>query len=154
MNPDTDWAPVRVVIATQAEFSTCLEIRTRVFVDEQGVPPELEEDIHDRTATHWLALSTEGPVGTARSRRLGEDAKAERVAVEQRFRRRGVGQALMEAIESWARQQHLEHLQLNAQLTALPFYRRLGYQAEGAIFQDAGIPHRRLIKSLKPNRED
>ena len=40
---------------------------------------------------------------------------------------------------------------LNAQLTALPFYLGLGYQAEGAIFEEAGIPHRALSKSLKAN---
>ena len=151
MNRHTQSAPVRVVIAGQAEFATCLEIRTRVFVEEQGVPPELEEDRHDPAATHWLALSADGPVGTARARRLGDAVKAERVAVDAGYRRRGVGRALMEAIEGWARQQGLTCLMLNAQLTALPFYLGLGYQAEGAIFEEAGIPHRALSKSLKAN---
>ncbi|MDG2049368.1 MAG: GNAT family N-acetyltransferase [Myxococcota bacterium] len=148
MNQHIPSHAIRIVLAPRAEFEACLRVRTRVFVEEQGVPSELEEDAFDPVSTHWLALAPDGPVGTARARRIGRAAKAERVAVDSDFRGQGVGRRLMEAIESWAREQDLESVQLNAQIRALPFYLRLGYQANGSIFEEAGIPHRALVKSL------
>lgn len=44
--------------------------------------------------------------------------------------RRGVGTALVEAIEGMARERGLTHLRLQASLTAEPFYTALGYVAE------------------------
>jgi predicted GNAT family N-acyltransferase len=37
---------------------------------------------------------------------------------------------------------------LGAQTHAMGFYERLGYQAYGPVFDDAGIPHRSMRRSL------
>ena len=154
---DTDRAPVRVVIAGQAEFATCLEIRTRVFVEEQGVPPELEEDRHDPDC-HPLAGALDRRSGRNRPSRgaLATPSKAERVAVEPRYPtpRRGTGP---DGGDRGLGSPAGPHLHLHAQR---PAHRpsllscRLGYQAEGAIFEEAGIPHRRTeqISEGEPRR--
>lgn len=124
------------------------EIRREVFIDEQGVPAELEWDGLDPTACHWLALVDSQPVGTVR---LLHDGHIGRMAVRRPWRRQGVGRALMTAVLDRGRSsQH--QLFLHAQVDAIPFYQRLGFAAEGPVFQDAGIPHRTMRITLGSRR--
>lgn len=133
-------------VAKPGELAQCLAIRREVFVDEQRVPLHEEMDAHDGTATHFLALVDGEAVGTARLRTLPDGTpKAERVAVRAAWRRHGVGRALMRALEHAAR---APQIVLNAQLPVVAFYERLGYEAEGPIFDEAGIPHRAMRKRL------
>jgi predicted GNAT family N-acyltransferase len=37
---------------------------------------------------------------------------------------------------------------LNAQVTAAAFYRKLGFVEEGPIFDEAGIPHTRMVRRM------
>ncbi len=139
------------------DLEACQTIRRTVFIDEQGVPEDVEWDGLDPQARHFLALgpaighappATPIPLGTARMRIVGDHAKAERVAVQRAARQHGVGRLLMLALEAHARRQRLPAVLLHAQLTAIPFYERLGYRAHGEIFLSAGIDHRAMTKLL------
>lgn len=131
-----------------ADLSACHEIRRTVFVVEQGVADDEEWDDLDGECTHFVALNP-GPVGTARLRAMpGGVAKAQRVAVLRGARGQGVGAALMESLEAEARARGHREVQLGAQVGALGFYRSLGYEAYGAEFEEAGIPHRWMRKAL------
>jgi ribosomal protein S18 acetylase RimI-like enzyme len=56
--------------------------------------------------------------------------------------RRGVGTAIVTEIERIAREHHLDHLRLDASVTAEPFYSALGYEVESRhdFFLRAGLP--------------
>lgn len=123
----------------------CLAIRRTVFIEEQGVAEEEEVDGLDPDCLHLLATRDGEPVGAARLRPYGPGVvKAERVAVLREARGEGIGAALMQGLHLLARRQGAEEVVLAAQLTALPFYERLAYVAEGPVFLDAGIEHRRM----------
>ena len=62
-------------------------------------------------------------------------------------RRAGVGRALMDALEAEALRRAWRPLRLHAQQAAIPFYEALGYRATGPVFDEAGIPHRRMEKA-------
>jgi len=137
-----DWA---------SERETLLAIRFAVFVHEQGVPPELEEDAQDAEALHLLALSPDGQaIGTGRL--LTADGHIGRMAVHRDWRGQGVGSALLHTLLTEAGRAGLRTVFLNAQCTAEPFYRRFGFQPEGEVFDDAGIPHRRMVRMLEDCR--
>lgn len=134
---------------SQGDRDACRDLRRRVFIDEQGVPESDEWDGLDEGALHLLAAEGGRPVGTARVRWPGPGvAKVERVAVAADRRRAGIGRALMVAAEDRARARGAVEAVLGAQVRALPFYVGLGYAAEGPVFDDAGIPHRRMRKVL------
>jgi predicted GNAT family N-acyltransferase len=121
-----------------------MSVRTRVFVEEQGVPPSMEQDEHDPACLHLLARRGDEPVGTARLD-LGQGesrGKVGRVAVLAALRGQGVGVELMRALHAQAAARGLGALWCHAQLAAIPFYLRLGYRAEGPEFAEAGIAHR------------
>lgn len=131
------------------ELEECLALRRVVFVEEQDVPADLEVDGLDPACTHFVVRDAGGAVvGTARMREYHGAAKAERVAVHAAARGTGVGRLLMDALEAEARLLALPEVRLNAQTSAIPFYDRLGYVAEGPEFDDAGIPHRHMRKPV------
>jgi predicted GNAT family N-acyltransferase len=134
---------------TSDEIEECFRIRADVFIVEQGVPVDLERDEYDDSALHFLAQSDGRSIGTARAvlKDGGSLAKIGRVAICQFKRGLGVGELLMSAVEGSPELKHVDCFILEAQTHALGFYARLGYEAYGDEFLDAGIPHRRMKKS-------
>lgn len=123
-------------------------VRETVFIGEQGIAPELEYDELDPECIHFVGMVDAEPVTTARLRPIGDGVgKVERVATLATKRGNGYAKEIMLAIESVARMNELRELKLGAQLTALPFYERLGYEAYGDEFLDADIPHRMMHKT-------
>jgi predicted GNAT family N-acyltransferase len=126
-----------------ADFASIRLIRETVFIDEQRVPRELEFDERDPLCRHVLVFDGAAPVGTGRLD-IGYGGKVGRVAVVATHRRCGVGKAVMEHLHAIARAERLPRLWCHAQLTAVPFYERLGYARVGAAFLEAGIDHTRM----------
>ena len=121
-------------------------VRRAVFIEEQRIPEEEEWDDDDPLCWHVLAL---GPnrdvVGTGR---LDPAGKIGRVAVLPQYRGTGVGAVIVSRLVSLAAEQGLAQVYLNAQTTALRFYERLGFRAEGPEFDEVGIPHRRMRQRI------
>lgn len=131
------------------EYRDAVFVRRRVFMDEQKVPEDIELDEFEDTAIHFVAYDNDEVVGAGRCRKVEGNAKVERICVMPSFRKHGVGQAIMEKIEQFARDQHLAALELHAQTHAELFYKRIGYVTSSPEeFLDAGIPHVSMKKSL------
>jgi predicted GNAT family N-acyltransferase len=131
-----DWA---------ADMSGLRSVREAIFVHEQSVPVELEWDEFDAVSTHVLAESDGLAIGTGR---LLPDGHIGRMAVIKAWRGIGVGSAMLATLVELASTRGLSRLQLNAQEHAIAFYRRQGFIAEGDIFDEAGIAHRRMVRNL------
>ena len=131
---------VRVTRASAAELDAVRAIRRQVFVEEQAVPVELEVDGLDHTAEHYLGWLGSLPVATARARRTEKGWKVERVAVLGPQRRSGVGRALVGYVLESAPPDLTVYV--HAQQSALGFWQRAGFVAEGPSFEEAGIAHR------------
>lgn len=142
-----------------ADLEACFAVRKEVFVGEQGVPEDIEYDAYDAGALHVLAVRDDGvPLGTGRLLH-GPAAAAKvdgdlsvgslgRLAVRREARGLGVGVTLVRAIEDAARARGLTAVDLHAQTHALAFYERLGYEAYGPEYLEAGIPHRAMRRAL------
>jgi predicted GNAT family N-acyltransferase len=123
-------------------------IREAVFMREQGVTAELEWDGLDDTCHHALALSATGDaIGCGR---ITPDGHIGRMAVLPEWRGKKVGSAILEALLDYARSQHQTSVEISAQVQALPFYQKFGFEAQGKVFQDAGMPHRKMSLHLLP----
>jgi predicted GNAT family N-acyltransferase len=132
-----------------AEVEAARDLRVRVFVTEQRVSPEEELDDLDERSLHIVGLDQSGVIATCRLREIGERVwKLERMAVEQPFRRLGVGARLLEGAEQEVRQRGATEMVLHAQRLAEPFYAAHGYLPEGEPFLEAEIEHVRMRKGL------
>jgi predicted GNAT family N-acyltransferase len=131
----------------QALAKPAVAVRHEVFVDEQGVPAEIELDEHDISALHIVAFDEGRAVATGR---LLADGHIGRLAVLRSYRGRGLGRQVLTRLVEEARNGGLGRVELNAQTQALPFYERLGFVAYGEVFDDAGLPHRAMALELTP----
>ena len=121
-------------------------IRKRVFINEQGVPEEMELDEHDPLAQHALAYLNSECIGTARLVNLpGNLGRIGRMAVLPMHRKQGVGGKLLCALLELSKSQGITKLELHAQLSAIAFYEQYGFIAQGDIYDEAGIAHRDMI---------
>jgi predicted GNAT family N-acyltransferase len=120
-------------------------IRFAVFVEEQGVPLEIELDEMDQKSLHALAFQDGHPVGTGR---LLPDGHIGRMAVLKAWRDRGIGARILDRLLDEARARGDREVVLSAQVRAIAFYRKHGFVEEGAEYLDAGIPHRDMRRAL------
>lgn len=131
-----------------------LSLRFKVFVDEQGVPPDEEIDVHDRDdldAVHALVTAESGTIVAAgRFFRSGPGtAQIGRMVVARGMRRRGAGSAVLEALIAEARRRGYERARLDAQLHAVEFYAKAGFAPLGERIVDAGIVHQPMEKLIR-----
>jgi predicted GNAT family N-acyltransferase len=139
---------IRVVQAvTEAERALGRALRHAVFVVEQAVPPEVEVDGLDDECQHFLALlrqtaaeADDAALATARARITQRGWKIERVAVARAHRGLSVGAELVRHLLVQAPRGLTVYV--HAQESALGFWQRMGFIAEGSAFVEGGIPHR------------
>ena len=128
--------------------STAAQVRQTVFVQEQGIPVELEWDAADADCLHALILDDTGKA--AGTGRLLPDGHIGRMAVLAAYRRQGLGGQILEALVTAAAARGHRSVVLSAQLHARSFYERHGFIARGEIYDDAGIPHQQMVRTLDP----
>jgi predicted GNAT family N-acyltransferase len=137
------------VVATSTDMQEVAALRTRVFVDEQGVPPEIEQDDADATAVHVLSRDDSGRVvATGRLVVRGTTAGIGRMAADPVVRGRGHGAAVLGELHRQAVLRGVTEIELHAQLTARGFYERAGYTAVGDVYEEAGIAHITMRRRL------
>jgi predicted GNAT family N-acyltransferase len=124
-------------------------LRTRVFVGEQGVPPEIEQDAADDGAVHVLSRDDAGTlVATGRLLVRGSTAGIGRMAADAAVRGRGHGAAVLAELHRQAVLRGVTEIELHAQVSARGFYERAGYTAVGEEYQEAGIVHITMRRRL------
>ncbi|MET3929904.1 putative GNAT family N-acyltransferase [Lysobacter sp. OAE881] len=117
-------------------------VRDVVFVQEQGVPVEIERDALDPLSRHVIARDAQGrAIGTGR---LTPDRRIGRMAVIPEWRNRRVGEALLKALLVEARTFGWNEITLHAQVAALAFYARQGFLPYGDRFVEAGLEHQSM----------
>jgi len=135
-------------IENEGELFQALAIREVVFIEEQSVPESLERDADDAVAFHVLAMAGKHAIGTGRLVSLpapppeeeGQWGRIGRMAVLQSNRKGGTGSRLLAALEAEAQRRKISGILLHAQLSAMDFYKRHGYEPHGAVCSSLPSP--------------
>ena len=143
-----DEETIVAVAFDSALMRDALELRRTVFVEEQGVPPELEVDDEDKAAIHLVTTIGERVVATLRITPMGNAQRIGRVAVQREFRGKRIASRLIERAARLIAENGGREIVLHAQIQTIDFYRGLGYRVEGDVEMDAGIPHVWMRKRL------
>ena len=142
---------VRTRLGSWEDLSTGLkQLRMAVFVQEQGIPEELEWDEADHTALHALTTNHLG-MALVTGRLLSPSpgvARIGRLAVHPLMRGTGLGKDMVERLMTVARERGDTTAVLDAQRSAEGFYTGLGFAPRGDTFMDAGIEHVEMVRSL------
>ena len=125
------------------------QVRREVFILEQKVPEDLEIDEFDPVALHALAYSDNACIGTARLH-INDDRSGQigRMAILSSFRNQGLGRQIMKVLIGTAKSSGATSLILQAQVSSIPVYEKIGFVANGPIYDEAGIPHRNMMMVL------
>jgi YbgC/YbaW family acyl-CoA thioester hydrolase len=125
-------------------------IRTEVFLQEQRIPAEMEWDEGDAAAVHAVAYNRLGQaVATGRlSHQRPGIARIGRMAVHRALRGSGVGGQVLQALLNVAAARGDREVMLHAQRNAEDFYLGLGFAPRGEAFDEAGIAHIEMVRSL------
>jgi YbgC/YbaW family acyl-CoA thioester hydrolase len=130
--------------AEQAAAATAL--RHAVFAQEQGIDPQLMTDAADAAAVHALARNRFG-LGVASGRLLQPEpgvGQIGRMATHAGVRAAGIGRRVLDALMRASKERGDHELLLHAQMAAVPFYRRAGFEPEGAVYEEAGVLHQTM----------
>lgn len=132
-----------LIVEVTTDLAACHAIRRAVFIDEQGVSDDEEWDDLDRDAIHLLIRDDTRAAATARL--LKDDAQTGRIGricVMPEWRGRGLGADLVRFGLEYFQANGMRRVVLGAQVQAEEFYRKLGFEPFGPVYDDAGIPHR------------
>ena len=124
------------------------EIRTRVFVEEQGFKNEFDEI--DSTATHIICYIDNTAIATGRLF-LDENSKEYhigRIAVDKSYRGKGIGGKILNYAENLVKEMGGKTLSLSAQERVSRFYEKQGYCKKGEPYLDEYCPHIFMTKEL------
>jgi predicted GNAT family N-acyltransferase len=137
-------------VATSADWPEVAALRTRVFVEEQGVPPQIEQDDADATAVHVLSRDDAGAVVATGRLLLRGDGTASigRMAADRAVRGRGHGAAVLGELHRQAVLRWVTAVELHAQVSARGFYERAGYAPVGEEYEEAGNAHITMRRRL------
>ena len=134
------------LVKTKKEYKDILEIRKKVFVEEQNVPFNIEIE-HEEDSRHVICFVDQLAVGTGRWRKTKNGIKLERFAVLTDFRNKGIGKEIVNFILSEISSNNT--IYLHAQEAVVNFYKKLGFKVSGKKFYEADILHSKMIYSLK-----
>jgi predicted GNAT family N-acyltransferase len=138
------------MVTTAYDGMSASYIRFHVFVEEQGVPLDIEMDGSDQTATSFLMFLDHAPIGTLRYVRINADTlQLGRIALLKPYRNQGYGKALMRWFDTYALSIFKKvTLTLHAQRHVQSFYEACGYRPIGEPFIEAGIDHIEMKKDV------
>jgi len=121
-------------------------LRIKVFVEEQGVPADLEMDGRDKDCAHAIMFENACAIATGR---IQADGHIGRVAVAKEHRGKGLGRTVMGALIGHAREQGYDKVWLSAQCHAASFYKSLGFVPCGDVYKEANMDHIKMEMRLQ-----
>ena len=139
------------VVSYEASESDIRFVRDTVFGEEQKVHRELDWDGMDPYCIHVVATDDDGnPIGTGR---MQPDGRIGRLSILKSWRGQGIGTGILETLVESARRRGLEKVYLHAQLQAVSFYEKRGFEKDREAFAEAGILHINMTRDTRPAPE-
>lgn len=133
-------------------LDACLDVRNAVFTVEKDIPKEIEVDENDSLNSrcdHFLAEYDGKPAGAFRCMQAGDDTvKLQRFCILKEYRNQGLGRKMTAFAEQYYRNNSFKKIELDAKFTVFEFYEKCGYRKVSDPFEEAGIPHVKMVKEL------
>lgn len=122
------------------------EIRTRVFVEEQNISKNIEFDNKDKFSNHLVVYKDDMPVATGRLLIENNKYILGRIAVLKEERGNKYGDLVLRMLIRKAFDLGADIIELHSQLSAVEFYKKLGFKVIGKPYEEASILHVNMIK--------
>lgn len=137
----TEW----ILGINEADLAEIRAIRHAVFCKEQQIDEAIERDGLDPAAIHLLISCEGSPAATGRLLVMTDQFTIGRIAVLPQFRKKRLGDLAVRLLIRTAYDMGGEQQWVHAQLPVRGFYEKLGFTAQGEIYEEAGIPHINML---------
>lgn len=142
-------AVLREIEYGSKQYKDELDLRNQVLRLPLGLDIYDEDLKGEKDDTHLGAFYKGKLVGVLVLTKLGEGViRMRQVAVDESLRRRGIGKRLVEYAEEFLRSKGYKELMLHSRMTAMEFYKTLGYTVTSEVFTEVMIPHVEMRKNL------
>jgi GNAT superfamily N-acetyltransferase len=139
---------VQLVEHNSPQYHETVKLRDEILRKPLGLkfePGELEKEF----SVFHIACYLDGALaGCLILQPDGKSLKMRQVSVSERHQGTGIGRAMVEFSEKFARERGYNKITMHARDTAVPFYLKLGYSIEGEPFEEVTIPHRSMFKNI------
>ncbi len=126
-----------------------IELRREILRIPLKLNFTLEELANENNQIHIGAILNNEIVGVLLLKQIENTLKMRQVAVDLNFQNKGIGKKMVNFSENYAKKNGFKLIELNARITAVPFYNQLNYEIEGEIFEEVGIKHLKMIKIIE-----
>jgi ElaA protein len=134
---------------TTTELYAAIRLRNEVFVVEQNCPFQ-DADNKDQYCHHVLLWQNGELIAYARIVPAGisyTETSIGRIITSGAVRGTGMGKVLMQYALECAEQLHgAGPIRIGAQVYAQKFYEQFGFEADGEIYDEDGIPHIEMVR--------
>lgn len=142
---------IHIIEYCSEDYKQSLVLRHEVLRKPWG--HSIEEDDLDHEANDLLlgAFASERLIGFGTLVWLeGDTAQARYMAIDEAWRKHGIGSRILSALEETARSANKSKMILNAREKAIPFYEKHGYKVTGELIVPPfiPIPHALMEKEL------
>jgi GNAT superfamily N-acetyltransferase len=143
---------IREITYGTEDYAQMVDLRDRLLRRPLGLyftPGQLAEEAHDVLIGGFATQLPDTPlIGCGILTPAGARIQLRQMAVAEDYQRTGLGSALVGFAETLAADRGFQVLFLHARLGAVPFYEKLGYRRQGAIFTEVTLPHYCMDKVL------
>lgn len=139
---------VHIVPHGSPEYDLAVQLRREVLRWPLGLDFSAEDLARESDHVFFAILESGRAVACLQLVVNRTEARMRQVAVSPDMQGKGLGRVLVEGSEAWCRENGISEMVLNARETAIPFYVSLGYEITSELFEEVGIPHRAMRKSL------
>ena len=134
---------------TKEEFENYYNFRWKQLRKPLGLERGSEQDELEKSAFHIAAFDNNYLIGVGRIQlEQNSLARIRFMAVEPRFRNRGIGSKLLRTLEKYALSNNINTCWLLAREEAVPFYEKNNYEISGTANSELQIPHLRMQKVI------
>ena len=132
------------------DFKKYYELRWKVLREPWNQPRGSEKDDMEKESIHLMVCDEDEAVGVSRLHfNSREEAQVRYMAVDERYRGKGIGTMMLAELEKKAREKGASYIILNARENAVDFYRKNGYDVVERTYTLFGsINHFKMRKFL------
>lgn len=134
-----------------ARYDELVELRYKVLLEPLGLK------FLDKYRDKEIAYLHIGCVDSLNDKLVGglmmiplndKEIRMMQVAVDGKCQREGVGHQLVKYAEDKAKKAGYSRLIMHAMLSVVSFYEKLGFRAEGEVFEEGGITFVKMVKDI------
>jgi len=142
------------ITSTHPLYEELLNLRIITFFNEFYNARDLVLDVYESTALHVGCITSENQlVGCGRLHIDGAKAIISQMAVRDLFQKKGIGKLMLACLLEKSIKLKVHQVELSARVTALDFYKKMGFEGIGEIYpsKKTGILHLKMRKILIDN---